>query len=268
VDRGDPPGALPRLLSTLRLAVSTFASFDGTEIWFDDQDEDGSAVVLLHGFAADTNINYIRPGIFDALLDAGHRVVVMDFRGHGLSAKPHEPEAYADGALARDVQALFDHLDLDPVAVVGYSMGAGIALHLGARDERVTRVVALGVGAASLDRRATDRPPMSDALLAEDPATITDPLGAQFRRLADSIRADRVALAACMSAPHAQAEHHLDELTVPVLVIAGADDELAGDPRAIAERVADGRALTVPGDHFDANAQPALQRALLDFLAE
>jgi pimeloyl-ACP methyl ester carboxylesterase len=248
--------------------VSTFASFDDTEIWFDDQDEGGAAVVLLHGFAADTNINYIRPGIFDALLDAGHRVVVMDFRGHGLSAKPHDPAAYADGALARDVQALLDHLDLDPVAVVGYSMGASIALHLGARDERVTRVVALGVGAASLDRRATDRPPMGDALLAEDPATITDPLGAQFRRLADSIRADRVALAACMSAPHAQAEHHLDELTVPVLVIAGVDDELAGDPTAIAERVVDGRALTVPGDHFDANAQPALQRAVLDFLAE
>lgn len=251
--------------------MATFPSFDGTEIWYDDQDDagDGRVVVLLHGFAADTNINYVRPGILDALVDEGFRVVATDFRGHGLSAKPHEPAAYADGALVRDVQALLDHLGLDRVALVGYSMGAGIALHLGAHDERVTRVVALGVGAASIARRGqTDRPGIDQALLADDPETITDPLGRQFRRLADSIRADRVALAACMSQPPNRFEADVDAIAVPVLVIAGADDDLAGDPAGIADRVADGRALVVPGTHFDANAQPALQRALLGFVAE
>ena len=246
--------------------MPTFASFDGTEIFYDDQ-EDGPAVVLLHGFAADTNINYVRPGIFDALLDEGFRAIAMDTRGHGLSAKPHDAAAYADGALTRDVQALLDHLGLDPVAVVGYSMGAGIALALGATDPRVRAVVALGVGSASIERGTDDRPAMGDAFLAEDPETITDPLGRQFRRLADSIRADRLALHACMGTPHARVDAHLVEIVVPVLVIAGVDDELAGDPAAIADRVADGRALTVPGDHFTANAQPALQRAVLDFLA-
>ena len=250
--------------------MPTFASFDGTEIFYDDQDEqeDGPAVVLLHGFAADTNINYVRPGIFDALLDAGFRVVAMDTRGHGLSAKPHDAAAYADDALTRDVQALFDHLGLDHVAVVGYSMGAGTALRLGAIEPRVRTVVALGVGSASIERGTDDRPSMGDAFLADDPETVTDPLGRQFRRLADSIRADRLALHACMSTSHARVEDHLDEIAVPVLVIAGTGDELAGDPAAIADHVANGRALTVPGDHFTANAQPALQRALLDFLAE
>ncbi len=250
--------------------MSTFASFDGTEIWFDDQDDDADreTVVLLHGFAADTNINYVRPGILDALVDEGHRVVVTDFRGHGLSAKPHEPAAYADAALARDIQALLDHLRLDRVAVVGYSMGAGVALHLGAHDPRVTRVVALGVGAASIARRGeTDQPGFAEALLADDPETITDPLGKQFRRLADSVRADRAALAACMTEAPVDFVAAVDGVNVPVLVIAGADDELAGDPAGIADRVADGRSLTVPGTHFDANAQPALQRALLEFVA-
>jgi pimeloyl-ACP methyl ester carboxylesterase len=246
-------------------AVSTFASFDGTEIFYDDQ-EDGPAVVLLHGFAADSNINYVRPGIFDALLDEGFRAVATDTRGHGLSGKPHDAAAYAGDALTRDVQALFDHLGLTSVAVVGYSMGAGTALALGALDPRVRAVVALGVGSASIERGTDDRPAMGDAFLAEDPESITDPLGRQFRRLADSIRADRLALHACMSTPHARVEDHLDAITVPVLVVAGVDDELAGDPAAIADRVADGRSLTVPGDHFTANAQPALQRALLDFL--
>lgn len=247
--------------------MPTFASFDGTELWFDDQ-ERGPAVVLLHGFAADSNINYVRPGVFDALLDEGFRVVATDFRGHGLSAKPHDPAAYADDALTRDVQALLDHLGIESVAVIGYSMGAGIALRLGATDPRVRAVVALGVGSASLERGTDDRPSVGDALLADDPETITDPLGRQFRRLADSIRADRLALAACMGTPHARVEHHLDAIAVPVLVVAGVDDELAGDPAGLADRIAGARALTVPGDHFTANAQPALQRAVLGFLAE
>lgn len=250
--------------------MGTFASFDGTEIWFDDQDDagDGRAVVLLHGFAADTNINYVRPGILDLLVDEGFRVVATDFRGHGLSARPHEPAAYADAALARDVQALLDHLRIDRVAVVGYSMGAGVALHLGAHDPRVTRVVALGVGGASIARRGeTGQPGVADALLADDPESITDPLGRQFRRLADSVRADRVALAACMTQDPVDFVAAVDAVAVPVLVIAGADDELAGDPAELAARVADGRALTVPGTHFDANAQPALHRALLDFVS-
>jgi pimeloyl-ACP methyl ester carboxylesterase len=246
--------------------VPTFASFDGTEIWFDDQDEGGPVVVLVHGFAADTNLNYVRPGILDALVDAGARAVAIDLRGHGLSAKPHDPEAYADRALARDVAALLDHLGIAAAALVGYSMGARVALHLGAVDPRVTRVVALGVGAASLVRPEAGGPTIGDALLAEDPDTITDPLGRRFRRLADSVRADRAALAACMARPPGGFDADLDAITVPVLVIAGADDDLAGDPAGIADRVADGRALVVPGTHFDANAQPALHRALLDFV--
>ncbi|MFO1538095.1 MAG: alpha/beta fold hydrolase [Actinomycetota bacterium] len=246
--------------------MPTFASFDGTEIWFDDQDEGGPAVVLLHGFAADTNLNYVRPGLLDALVDAGARVIAMDFRGHGLSGKPHDPDAYADHALARDVTALLDHLGVATVAVVGYSMGARVALRLGVADPRVTRVVALGVGTGSLVRPDAGGPTMADALLAEDPDAITDPLGRRFRRLADSVRADRVALAACMARPPGGFDDDLATVAVPVLVVAGADDDLAGDPAGLADRVADGRSLTVPGGHFDANGHPDLQDAVIDFV--
>ena len=190
--------------------MPTFASFDGTELWYDDQGEPGRrpAVVLLHGFAADTNINWVRSGILDALVDDDLRTVALDHRGHGLSAKPHEPEAYADDALTRDAQALFDHLGLESVVVIGYSMGSGVALRLGAIDPRVKAVIAIGVGQTSIARRAgqndasqtVEGNAMGEALLADDPDTITDPLGKRFRTLADSIRADRVALAACMSA--------------------------------------------------------------------
>ena len=177
--------------------MTTFASFDGTECWFDDQElepgESSGTVVLLHGFAADSNLNFVRSGILDVLVEEGHRTIVTDFRGHGLSAKPHDPAAYADDALARDVQALLDHLGVEDCVVVGYSMGSGVALRLGAVEPRVRAVVALGVGGASLERHASGGTGMRDGLLADDPDAITDPIGRRFRHLADSVRADRVA---------------------------------------------------------------------------
>ena len=42
----------------------------------------------------------------------------------------------------------------------------------------------------------------------------------------------------------------LGDIHVPVLVIAGADDELAGDPQGLADRIPGGRSVTVSGDHF------------------
>ena len=50
--------------------MPTFASFDGTTLAYHD-DGDGQPVILLHGFAADTNLNYVRSGVFDLLLDEG-----------------------------------------------------------------------------------------------------------------------------------------------------------------------------------------------------
>ena len=50
-------------------------------------------MILLHGFAADTNINWVRSGVLDALVDEGFRAVALDARGHGLSEKPHDPES-------------------------------------------------------------------------------------------------------------------------------------------------------------------------------
>ena len=53
--------------------MATFESFDGLTLSYTDEG-DGRAVVLLHGFAADTNVNYVRSGILDLLLDEGYRV--------------------------------------------------------------------------------------------------------------------------------------------------------------------------------------------------
>ncbi len=68
--------------------MATFDSFDGLTLYYDDQG-DGPTVVLLHGFAADTNVNYVRSGILDLLLDEGYRVVALDARGSRPLVEAH-----------------------------------------------------------------------------------------------------------------------------------------------------------------------------------
>ena len=56
-------------------------------------------------------------------------------------------------------------------------------------------------------------------------------------------------------------------LQVPVLVVAGARDELAGDPESLARAFGDGRAVTLPGcDHFSAIAHALYKASVFDFL--
>jgi pimeloyl-ACP methyl ester carboxylesterase len=244
--------------------VSRFTSHDGVELFYQDEG-DGRTVVLLHGFAADTNVNFVRSGIFDLLLDEGHRVVTLDARGHGLSEKPTDPASYAHDAMKRDVVALFDHLDVDDVVLVGYSMGAHLALRLAPDEPRVTSLVLLGIGESETsdeDGRA-GHDALVAVLEADSPDDVDDAHLRQFRVMAGI---DREPLLAYVNAPGPVARPRLDAVDVPVLLVVGDDDEHAGDPAPLAA-VLDAQLVRVPGDHFDANARPELHRALVEFVA-
>ena len=247
--------------------MTTFASFDGTELFYEDEG-DGFPVILLHGFAADTNLNYVRSGILDRLLDEGYRVIALDARGHGLSAKPHNPGAYADDAAGKDVQALLDETAIDACAVVGYSMGAGTLLRLAGHEPRIVVCVVLGVGETTLgtDARADRRASMLDAFRTDDPESLPEYAKA-FRTMADAIHADREALAAVLAADEPSSVAGVADIAQPVLVIAGVDDVHAGAPEPLAERIPNATSARVPGDHFTSPSQPALHDAVVEFLA-
>ena len=72
---------------------------DGVTIHYEVFGE-GPPIVLVHGFASNLQDNWVLTGWVKRLLDQGRRVVALDCRGHGESAKPHDPEAYAGGAMA------------------------------------------------------------------------------------------------------------------------------------------------------------------------
>jgi len=243
-----------------------FETFDGRSLFYDDQG-DGDPVVLMHGFVGDVNIDWIRSGILDLLLDEGYRVVAFDARGHGLSDKPHEIDAYADDALTKDARVLLDLLGFEQCVLVGFSMGARTALHVAAIDPRVRAVVAMGVGEHSLRHNERGTGLVPDALLTDDPDSIEHESIRHFREMADAIHADKVALAALMTAERTEIPVIVEDITVPVLVITGADDVNAGDPAGFAARLKNGQSVLTAGDHPGVKDQPDAHEAIIEFLA-
>ena len=116
----------------------------------------GSPVILLHGgFASSQSWGYEVPR-----LAAGHKVIVMDSRGHGRSRMPPEPFGYAQ--MASDVVDVLDALHVRRTSVVGLSDGGIIALILGARyPDRVDKLFVWG---ASFDTQSDSTAPPDPAM--------------------------------------------------------------------------------------------------------
>jgi pimeloyl-ACP methyl ester carboxylesterase len=251
--------------------VPRWAAPDGVEIAYEVAGE-GPAVLLLHGFASSAAVNWVRPGVVDALSAAGFRSVAYDARGHGRSGKPHDPAAYAGDAMVADAIGLVDHLGLGELAVVGYSMGAQVAAGLVSAEARVRRAVLGGIGSRLIAPRPGEvRLPAEDiarALEADEVAEIEGATPRAFRAFADATRADRLALAAVQRAGAVSRYPDLGAISVPTLVVAGERDTLAGDAAALARALPDGRLVVVPGDHLSAVTSPQFTAAVIGFLSE
>ncbi|MGI9602288.1 MAG: alpha/beta fold hydrolase [Acidimicrobiales bacterium] len=95
--------------------------------------------VYLHGLLMDRQMNR---ALAHTLAEAGHRVALVDFLGHGESDKPRHASSYRMDAYADDVLAFLDHLGADQAVVGGVSLGADVSLHLAvAAPERVRGLV-------------------------------------------------------------------------------------------------------------------------------
>jgi pimeloyl-ACP methyl ester carboxylesterase len=242
----------------------------GLQIAYDDiPGTEGRPMFLVHGFASNRSENWRRLGWYGAFERKRIGVVAMDCRGHGESAKPHEPQAYGRVAMAGDLHALAEHRKIERFHLMGYSMGARIALAAAlSKPERIATLTLGGVGGKLFDRPDVSGNPMADAMEAADPESISDPMLKSFRRFADEQGEDRLALAAfTRSGDRLLEKAELATLKVPVLVIAGAQDELAGDPQALSDVFPDGRAVTIPGcDHFSAIPHALYKATVFDFL--
>ncbi len=252
--------------------LQSFTADDGVSIAFATWGDiaAGPPVVLQHGFVANHVINWVLPGMVDALTEAGRTVVALDARGHGASGKPHDPAFYGESRMATDLMQLGDNLGLQSYDLVGYSMGGIISSIVGSRDPRVRRLSIGGIGSSvvdlgGVDQRALPADDLVRALLNDDPSTETSEGARGFRAFADSIGADRFALAAQAQRVN-DTPIALDQITAPTLVVAGTEDELATEPERLAAAIANGELLTLPGDHMAVPASPEYHQAVADFL--
>lgn len=99
----------------------TVVRLNGINVGYTEEGR-GSPVVLLHGFPL--NRSMWRDQAVG--LGATHRVITPDLRGHGETAAPSD-EASME-AMAEDVAALMDHLEINQAVLGGLSMGGYVAL--------------------------------------------------------------------------------------------------------------------------------------------
>ena len=245
------------------------ASFerDGIQIGFDVEGA-GDPVLLIHGFASTRQDNWQRTGWYGALTRARRQIVAVDLRGHGESSKLHDPARYGSADMIGDLVGLLDHLDIKRADIVGFSMGAGLALQLGVHhDARCGSIVAIGVGGKFLEPGHFGTS-VVDALRADDPSAISDRTAQGFRLYADQLGQDREALVACASAPRGRLNaDDLGLIRAPTLIVAGQRDELAGDPAVLAAKIPGAKSEYVPGcDHMFALTNPMVKGVTIDFL--
>jgi len=247
-------------------SVHSFNS-DGVQIAYEDGGE-GQPILLIHGFASNARVNWWDTGWVKTLVGAGRRVITLDNRGHGASQKIYDPAFYSAAEMAEDARRLLDHLGLDQADIMGYSMGARIAAFLCINHpSRVNRAIFGGLAS-----RMITGVPGSDLIAAglEAPslAHVTDPEARSFRIFAEQTKSDLKALAACMRASRVKVTAaDLARITVPVLVVAGEKDDIAGDVETLVSAIAGAKGLTLSGrSHMNAVGAKDYKQAVLDFL--
>src|ERR1043165_9470227 len=170
---------------------------DGVEIAYLDEGA-GDPIVLVHGFASNRQVKWVQPGWVSTLTRDNRRVIALDNRGHGQSAKLYDPADYHTDLMAADVAALIGHLGLERADVMGYSLGARISAVLAARHPRSVRSLILGGVGIKLVEVAGLHQDVARALEAPSLDVVADPMGKRFRAFAEQTRSDLRALAACL----------------------------------------------------------------------
>jgi pimeloyl-ACP methyl ester carboxylesterase len=119
--------------------VAGYAPVNGLKMYYEIHGK-GEPVVLLHGsFMTLTNFNW--PEMI-ATLAKSRQVIAVEMQGHGRTADINRDFSYDN--LADDIAALLDYLKIGKADVIGYSMGASVAMNLAIRHpNKVRKVVSI-----------------------------------------------------------------------------------------------------------------------------
>jgi pimeloyl-ACP methyl ester carboxylesterase len=220
---------------------------DGVRLAGLDFGGDGPPVVLLHGLGG-----YVGEWTETASwMSERWRVLALDARGHGDSER--RPRDVSPAARVDDVVFVLEQLQLDPVALLGQSMGGQTALLVAAeRPDLVRGLVVAEAGPAAGDAETA-------AVVEEALARWPEPrfeLDVAMRMLREADARDYWS--------------EWERITCPALVVrAGKGMISAAEATEMAERLAQARLAEVPGAGHDLHLErPAEWRAVVSRFLE
>jgi len=237
---------------------------DGVDLAFHELGQ-GRPVILLHGLFSDAQMNWIRFGHAARIAGEGFRVIMPDLRAHGLSGRPHEPDCYPIGILARDLRELVAHLNLTDFDLGGFSLGARTTVEGVGEGLRPRRAVLGGAGLEGLRHWERRKHFFLEAIELFDRVPRGDPhwLSIQFMK---SQKIDRVAASLLLQSFADAFIEWLSAFTMPTLVVCGSEDHDNGSGEDLAEALPNAQFLEVPGTHMSSVTKPEFGEAIASFL--
>jgi pimeloyl-ACP methyl ester carboxylesterase len=240
------------------------SGFDGAELAVVELGA-GRPILLLHGLFSSGEMNWRRFGAAAEIASAGYRVIMPDFRAHGLSAAPHDPAAYPRDVLALDIEALIAQLGLTEFDIAGYSMGARTLARMLARGLKPGRAILSGMGLEGLiggSRRAE----FFKRVVAQPdgwPAGSPEAFAAAFMK---QNKVDTTAVGLLLDSFVATPLEVLRRIETRTLVLCGVEDRDNGSAPALALELPNAALVEIPGNHMSAVTRPDFGTAIAAWL--
>jgi pimeloyl-ACP methyl ester carboxylesterase len=243
-------------------------SSNGVDIAYIEIGE-GKPILLIHGFGSNYAVNWQATGWISTLLNERRRVVAMDVRGHGESAKLYSVDDYSPAIMAEDAANLIRHVGIGPTDVMGYSMGGRIAAMLAVRHPDLVRALVIGGMGINVVEGIGGEEAIAAALEAPSLEDVTTDVGRGYRKFAEQTGSDRAALASCIFGQRQRLT--VDEvrtIRAPTLIAVGTKDTVAGSPQRLAALIPGAEVLEIENrDHMLATGDRRFKAGVLEFLA-
>ncbi len=258
--------------------AGAIARVNGIELAYQDFGQ-GKPLVLLHGGFG--SVEMFGPNV--DLLAAGRRVIGADLQSHGRTPAADRPMRFE--AMADDIAALIASLGLERAAIMGFSLGGGVALRAAIQHPRLVERLVL---VSTPFKRSGWHPEMRAGMESMGPEMADfmkqTPMYEAYRQLAPRVEdwPRLVEQLTTLLKIDYDWSAEVQDLQMPVMIVAGDADglppshavdffELLGGGLRDANWDRSGmtphRLAILPGvTHYDINVAPALAQAVIPFL--
>lgn len=223
------------------------------ELYYTEQGE-GFPLILLHGNGESSDYFKAQVEEFSKL----YRVIAVDTRGHGRSARGVEP--FTLSQFADDLFTFMDNLNIEKAHILGFSDGANIALLFALRYSHMVEKLILN---------GADLTPKGVKLSTQIPIMIGYGIVSAISLIDKNAVAKKELLGLMVTQPNIEPAK-LSALTMPVLVIAGTKDMIKEEhTKLIASSIPNAKLQFIEGGHFIAKKNNvAFNTVVEDFLVD